>query len=379
MPINKVRDRQGRPRFEFEFSRRLGGQRLRARKLLPATWSRAQADAFDRKECARLYAQASGIEARDWLIDEAVARYLDDRAVDLKTGRGIAAELANMADYWQGRSLLELPDVCAAFARDHRAALAPATIRNRLRYLISACRWGWKRHRMGAADPAAGIPMPAVRNERQVYVGRADMLRLARACTDRPTRAAIRIAYYSGMRLGEIERAERVPGAFLLPDTKNGDPRLVPMHPKVRCCAGIQIGTRFQTGYHFRIARAAVGLERLHFHDLRHSASAAMLRSGVSLYTVGRVLGHRSAASMKRYGHLAIEALTDAVGRIGRADSSPSSPSAAGPKTAGLPMEARAGVEPTYSDLQSSKHERRRLQRPGVALSMARVERLKRA
>jgi integrase len=355
MPINQIRDRQGRPRFEFEFSRRIGGRRLRTRKLLPATWSRARADAFDRQECARLYAQASGIESRTWLVDDAIARYLDERAVELKHGAGVAAELAAMAPYWLGRPLADLPEICARFTREHRATLAPATIMNRLRYLSAACRWGWKRHAMGESDPAARVVMPAVRNERQVYVGRRDMLRLARACAHRPTRAAIRIAYYSGMRLGEIERAERLPAAFLLRDTKNGDPRLVPMHPRVRCCAGIPLGSRFETGYHFRKARALVGLGHLHFHDLRHSASAAMLRAGVPENVVGRVLGHRSVASMRRYGHLAQEALQDAIGRIDRPTSSPSSQAASGPKAASSPMEARAGVEPTYSDLQSRK------------------------
>ena len=47
MPINKVKDRQGRARFEFEFSRRIHGARLRVRKLLPPAWTRAQADAFE--------------------------------------------------------------------------------------------------------------------------------------------------------------------------------------------------------------------------------------------------------------------------------------------------------------------------------------------
>jgi integrase len=359
MPISRVRDRQGRPRFEFEFSRRLGGRRLRTRKLLPASWTRTQADAFDRKESARLYAQATGVEGRRWTIDQAVARYLDERAHELKTGRAIGAELQSLQEYFVGRSLDELPDVCAEISDDYRGDVAPATLRNKLRYLCSAARWGWKKHAMSEQDPAGRVIFPAVRNERQVYVVRRQMVELARACVDRRARAAIRIAYYSGMRLGEIERAARVPGAFLLLDTKNGDPRLVPMHPKVRCCASIALGSRFQTGYHFRKARALVGLESLHFHDLRHSASAAMLAGGAELHTVGKVLGHRSAASMKRYGHLSIELLEAAVAGIGRATSSPSRFAEEGPKTASLPMEARAGVEPTYSDLQSGKRTRR--------------------
>ena len=36
------------------------------------------------------------------------------------------------------------------------------------------------------------------------------------------------------------------------------------------------------------------------------------------LNTVGAVLGHRSAASTKRYSHLATDNLKAAIGRIGR-------------------------------------------------------------
>lgn len=316
MPINRVKDSQGRTCFEFEFSRRIGGQRLRVRERLPAAWSRTQADTFDRKRSAELYAQASGIQARRWLIDDAIARYLAERAIELKAGKGTAGELASMASYWRGKPLADLSGICAEFTRDHRMNLAPATIMNRLRYLIAACRWGWKRHQMGESDPAAGVVMPAVRNKRHVYIDRAGMLAIARACRNKPARAAIRIAYYSGMRLGEIERAERVPGAFVLKDTKNGEPRIVPMHPKVRCCAHIPQGTRFQTGYHWRKAREVAGFPKLHFHDLRHSAATAMLSAGVELYTVGAVLGHKSHASTQRYAHHTQKLVRDAIGKI---------------------------------------------------------------
>lgn len=355
MPINRVKDKAGGNRFEFEFSRRIEGRRLRARKLLPATWSRSRADAFDRQECARLYAQASGIEARRWLIDEAIARYLDERAVELKTGSGIAQELANMAGYWRGQPLDGLHSVCSRFTKDYRSILAPATIMNRLRYLIAACRWGWERHKMGDRDPGAGIAMPAVSNRRHVYIDRRQMLAVARACKDRPTRAAIRIAFYSGMRLGEIERAERLPGAFVLADTKNGEPRIVPMHPKVAICASIPLGTRYQTGYHFRKARALAGLPKLRFHDLRHSAASALINDGASLFTVGAILGHKSQASTGRYSHLSVKVQREAIERLGRPNSSPLPSSSKGTSDAVLPMEARAGVEPTYSDLQSRK------------------------
>lgn len=43
-----------------------------------------------------------------------------------------------------------------------------------------------------------------------------------------------------------------------------------------------------------------------------------MINAGVVLYTVGGVLGHKGAASTKRYNHLATETLAAAVATIGK-------------------------------------------------------------
>lgn len=196
--------------------------------------------------------------------------------------------------------------------------LAPATIKNRIRYLTSACRYGWKHHAMCDHDPAARVMVPAVKNERHTYIDRRQMLTLARACKHQPTRAMIRIAFYSGMRAGEILAAEVIGTAFVLRDSKNGDNRIVPIHPKVARCAVFPHPTRFVLKYHFSKAREAVGMPSLHFHELRHSAASAMINDGVDLYTVGAVLGHRSAQSTRRYAHLATDRLREAIGKIGR-------------------------------------------------------------
>lgn len=318
MPINTIKDAQGRTRYEYEFSRRINGERFRTRKILPAAWNRTQADAYERKRSAEIYAESTGVQTRRWLIDEAVAHYLNDRVVELKAGKGTAGELAALAPYWLGKPLAGLSEVCAAITRDHRATHAPATIMNKLRYLISACRWGWKHHAMGDRDPGAGIAMPAVSNKRHVYIDRAEMLLLCKTyCPVPEVRAAIRIAFYSGMRRGEILRAA-VGQSFVLEDTKNGERREVPIHPKVRCCAHYEWPTKYKLGYWFREARYAIDREDLRFHDLRHSSASAMINQGIDLYTVGAVLGHKSSASTQRYAHLAQTKLKQAVGQIGR-------------------------------------------------------------
>ena len=309
------RDPQGRC-WVFEFSRYVNGARKRTRRRLPRAWSRAQAQAFDRRESARLFAIATG-EKQAFTIDDAVACYLTERAPELKHGKRQAQELDLLSAYFAGRGLSELPDVCSRYTARNKH-LAPATVRNRLRYLTAACRWGWKRHGMGESDPAARVVMPSVKNERQVYIDRKQMLRLCRACGQWETRAMIRVAFYSGMRYSEIMRAEILDGAFLLRDTKNGEPRIVPIVPKIRNLLGYVWPEHETMSYWFRKARIKAGMPWLRFHDLRHSSASAMLNAGVQLSTVGAVLGHKSPASMKRYAHHSTGLMKAALGMIGR-------------------------------------------------------------
>ena len=306
----------------FEFDRVIEGKRVRARKLLPKSWSRAQADTYDRQECARLYAVAARVERPQFLIEDAVTIYLKERAPDLKSGQIIIRELGLMYWAYKGKQIGDLAEACKNYSekalKDDGSELAPATKRNRIRYLVSACRYGWKRHGMAEHDPGARVLMPTVRNERQYYTDRRGMLMIARACKCRATRAAIRVSFYSGMRLGEVVSASREDGLFKLPDTKNGNPRFVPIHPRARAASTVAMRDKWHMSKQFKKAARAVGMDHLRFHDLRHSAASEMINSSVDLYTVGAVLGHKSAASTKRYAHLATETIGEALANIGK-------------------------------------------------------------
>lgn len=326
MPINKLKDSKGRTRFEFEFSRRINGRRFRVRKLLPAAWSRAKADAFDLLECGRIHAESTGVEERRFTIDQAVARYNAERAPHLKDGKGRVRETDLLASYFVGEPLERLAEVCAKYLKDHRALLAPATIKNRLRYLTSACRYAWKHCGMGKHDPAAAVAMPAVSNEKRIFLTRQQMLQLARHCGSWEVRAMIRISFYSGMRLSEIRRAQVVDDCWVLRDTKNGEPRIIPMHARCGPYSDYVWPSKGMVAYWVRKAVKAANSaapsanlpDGVTFHTMRHSCATALLREEVPMHLVGAVLGHKSAASMKRYGHYATQSLREAVGRIGR-------------------------------------------------------------
>jgi integrase len=63
-------------------------------------------------------------------------------------------------------------------------------------------------------------------------------------------------------------------------------------------------------------AFARAGLPRVRVHDLRHSYASAAVGDGVSLYTVGELLGHRNVHTTQRYAHLARDRKRAAVDRI---------------------------------------------------------------
>lgn len=304
--------------WQFEFSRRINGKRIRTRKLLPKGTTRAQADAYDRQESATLYAIASGAGRRQRTVDEAVTAYIAERIPELKAGANCQRELESLHDWYTGRPIEDLPAICLEYQEDQKGTLQPATIKNRLSYLRAACRFAWKRHNMCLADPGARVEMPTVRNERQLYIKRDLMVRLARACRHRGVRALIRIAFYSGMRVSEIQRAERRGEDFVLADTKNGEPRVVPIHPKAASAARVTPPKRSEIDYYWPLAREACGVPELHLHDLRHSTASGILAAGYGLAAVGAVLGHKSAASSRRYAHLDVSYQRSVLNALGK-------------------------------------------------------------
>lgn len=320
-------------RWRFEFDRVIAGRRRRTSRLLPKGWSQAQADAFDRKEGARIYAVATGVDPQGALIETAIAHYVHDKT-QLKSYQSLKENLAAISWACEGRTFAELPEVCHLVAahreraqrdgqkrsRNAEQPLSDATVHQRLALLKAACRWGWKKHAMCEADPTARMQIPEVRNERHLYATLEQVKALAAAADRDDVRALILAAFYTGMRFGELRRVEVADGALHLADTKNGQRRSVPVHPQLRRQLKHLPLTapRSTLERGWQRARAAAGLEQLHLHDLRHTAASEMINAGVDLYTVGAVLGHKDARSTQRYAHLRHETLAEAVGKIGR-------------------------------------------------------------
>jgi hypothetical protein len=107
-------------------------------------------------------------------------------------------------------------------------------------------------------------------------------------------------------------------GSILIRDSKNGQPRHIPMDSTVRDVLSGYIptagsehvfpsasGGRLSTVQKaFRNARIRAGMPDLHFHDLRHTFASHWVMSGGDLYVLKDILGHKSIQMTQRYAHL---------------------------------------------------------------------------
>ncbi|WAW10610.1 site-specific integrase [Oxalobacter vibrioformis] len=319
-------------RWRFTFNKVVNGHRIRVTKLLPKAWNRNQAQAFDQSETAKLFGAATGTIKQRSLIGDAVVAYCQHRCPSLKEGEEIEKELARLHGYYDGRFIDELPEVAREYIEAECDRVTPATLRNKLSYLRAACRYAQKYHGM---DNVPDIDLPRVRNERKEYLVRHEMIQVARSCKTqrngawRYARAMVRIAFYSGMRISEIMRidnkdrlgryTEIVEDGFILYDTKNGEDRFVPMHPKLKVLLKY-LPIPYSVTWMQQIVRRAMdeaGFEHITFHDLRHSTASNLINDDSDLYKVGLLLGHKDPRSTQRYAHLAKKTMNEFIRKLG--------------------------------------------------------------
>ena len=99
-------------------------------------------------------------------------------------------------------------------------------------------------------------------------------------------------------------------------------PRVVPVAPELRpvlerlLVAEILPPSLRDIDETFRRWRRKLQEPRLHAHALRHTFGTSLVRAGVALDVVMRLMGHRSIATTMRYVHESAPAALEAVGRL---------------------------------------------------------------
>ena len=105
------------------------------------------------------------------------------------------------------------------------------------------------------------------------------------------------------------------------PLSKNAVSTLRELH-KVRCLSGHVFHDNGKPLYDRKVQRAftkvirKAGITDFHFHDLRHTFASYLRQNAVDLDTIAKLLGQRDLRMTRRYSHLSVRALRDAISKM---------------------------------------------------------------
>jgi integrase len=217
----------------------------------------------------------------------------------------------------------------------------PATINRELALMKHAFTLATREWDLSRDNPVKRVSMEREDNARDRWLDYDEEDRLLAACPEW-LGEIVTFAVNTGMRLEEILSLEWKNVSLFrrtatVVKSKNREKRTIPLNEpilkllkarsKVRHLASGYVftslsGTKIDQGNLRRVfipARKKAGLEDLRFHDLRHTFATRLVQSGIDLYKVQKLLGHKTPAMTQRYAHHYPESLRDTVDILGQA------------------------------------------------------------
>lgn len=139
---------------------------------------------------------------------------------------------------------------------------------------------------------------------------------------DEPYGFVVRLALATGLRWGELTRAERREvrdDVLLVGQTKSGRIRRVPLPRAIQEEMSRRIGRLVpftSVGPFSQKVRLLSGVERFHAHMTRHTFACQYLERGGSLHVLQQILGHGSVLVTQRYARLSDRVVLEEFQRL---------------------------------------------------------------
>nr|NDU43940.1 tyrosine-type recombinase/integrase [Acidithiobacillus ferrianus] len=193
-------------------------------------------------------------------------------------------------------------------------------------FKVAKTEWGME----AISNPCEAVRKPRLPQGRDRRLVDNEETRLLDACRDENPDILyiVRIAIETAMRRSEIcglqwENVNLARRVAMLPDTKNGTVRRVPLSSDAlevlsalpRRIDGLVWDVNADTVTRaFKRCCKRAGIEDLRFHDLRHEATSRLFEKGLNPMQVAAITGHKTLQMLKRYTHLKAEDLAKLLG-----------------------------------------------------------------
>jgi integrase len=255
------------------------------------------------------------------LLTEVMGHYTEVYGPTLKGWARSRWAAYRLGPWIEGKRAADTRAVCAAVINDMRSAYAPATINKSVNALSKALSLAWDRGETDQ-DYSNRIQRLPENNHRERVLTMEEVQRIADNASG-AVRAAVWIALYTGMRRGEVcalkpEHIDIEAGTITIPAgmAKSNKIRTIPIATPARPWLELVPVNLTPQGMRsgWDRARAKAGIQDATIHDLRRSCGTMLIRAGVDLYVVSKILGHSSTAvTQQRYAHLAIRQLREGM------------------------------------------------------------------
>lgn len=274
-------------------------------------------------------------EAERTTLGEGLARWRDEVLPDLAPSSQVADgnRVSLLMRYPIARiSIARLRSAdLADFIKERRAeGVSGNTIRLDLAQIsrvFSTAKDSWGMEGLPNPVRALGRSKPRVAGGRERRLGPGEEDKLMTAAG--PFGLVIQFALATCARRGEIaglawNHVNLSRRTMRLVDTKNGTDRTVPLSTAAmsileslpRRIDGSVFGmTEMQITKTMRRIAKSIGIDDLHFHDLRHEAISRLFeRTRLTERQIAQISGHKTAQMLWRYAHLRADDLVEAIG-----------------------------------------------------------------
>lgn len=304
MPVYK----DGRGRYVVDFT----AQGRRIFRRCPKGATKAEATAYEAKLRRDLWEQKLG-RGPSVSLAAALQTHLEKSIMGTRSEGRAESSVYRLADYTKGKRIEDSPAVADAFVKGAKGEYSIASINRSLAALRRACSLaygaGWTKepvHKRIALLPGE--------EKRTTWLTPKQVRSLATAAKYQRTKDLILLLAYTGLRLGELLSLtkEDVRGGIIYVNSGKArqsggaEVRSIPVHPAIRdAVKRLPIdGARRNIQQSFAWARKKAGMKSVRIHDLRHTFGSWLAQNGVQLPTIMELMGHKSAATAKRYLHL---------------------------------------------------------------------------
>jgi integrase len=273
-------------------------------------------------------------------FSQMIDKYLKEYSLPNKSHKTFLREkslTSHLLDVFRDRPITEITpkEVSEYLIMRSKCGASPRQINYELMLLrhvlrIAQIEWEWIE-----SNPAQFIRRKHVQNIIERWLTIEEEKRLSK-CSPEWLRDIIIFAIHTGFRRSEIidltwSQIDFQRRTITITKQKNNCIDTVPINETVVCLLKkrldskiigtelvfpSQVGTK-RDGMNllrsFHLARSKAGIEKLRFHDLRHTFATRLVQKGVDLYTVQKLGRWRSTAMIMRYAHHNAESLRPGI------------------------------------------------------------------